>query len=259
MVALCVDDEILLLKDLLRAVNASPDIEKAVGFQKRSEAIAWASENKPDIAFLDVNLRGCTGLELAQELLDMWPDLSIVFCTGYKEYAVEAFKLHAAGYLVKPVVPADIQTEIENIKSRITVKPNKLLTVQCFGNFEVFKDDKPLYFKRKRSKEVLAYLIDRRGAAVTIKEICTALWEDDASEKNTMHLYKIMGDLKSALQEVGAESVLIKNKTEYSVDVEKIDCDYYKYLAGDPAAERAFLGEYMMQYSWAEETTASLY
>lgn len=257
MIALCVDDEPLLLSALCRAVEASPDISETVRFTLCSKALEWAEEHKPDIAFLDVQMRGMGGLELSKKLLELYPDLPVVFCTGYKEYALDAMKMHASGYVVKPVTHEAVQKEIDYIKNKFEISDK--LKVQCFGTFEVFANGKPLTFKRKRSKELLAYLVDRRGASVSSKEICAVLWEDDFdTDKNMMHLYKLFGDLRAALDDVGFGDVLIKNSQQYSVDTEKIDCDYYRYLAGDTSLLRSFNGEYMAQYSWAEEVAAVL-
>ena len=258
MLALCVDDEEILLDELERIVSSSPDVDSVVKFKLCSKALEWAQSNKPDIAFLDIQMRGIGGLELAKKLKELYEDLPVVFCTGYRDYAVDAFKLHVSGYLMKPVSYEDVQREIDVALKKGNNK--KSLIVQCFGNFDVFYEGKPLKFKRKRSKEVFAFLVDRRGSSVTAKEICAALWEDDFSseEKNLMTLYKLFGDLRETLSSVGAESVLIKSNQEYSVDTEKIDCDFYRYSVGDPAVTNKFFGEYMIQYSWAEETAAAL-
>lgn len=258
MKALCVDDEPLLLSALVRAAESSPDIEETAKFTLCSEALAWAEKNRPDIAFLDIQMRGMGGLELSKKLRELYPDLPVVFCTGYREYALDALKLHVSGYVMKPVTAEDIQKEIDYAKQNGNSDYNKL-KVQCFGTFEVFANGRPMNFKRKKSKELLAYLIDRRGASVSSKEICAVLWEDDfASEKNIMHLYKLFGDLRSSLNEVGMSDVLEKGNQQYSVNTEKIDCDYYRYLVGDENAVRAYCGEYMSQYSWAEEVNALL-
>ena len=126
----------------------------------------------------------------------------------------------------------------------------------CFGNFEVYRNREPLAFKRPKTKELFAYLIDRNGAGVTTKEICAMLWEDDTDDaKNRNYLYQLMNDLKFTLKEVGAEGILVKRGTSYSVDAERIDCDYYSFLKnGKPE----FFGEYMTQYSWAEGTCGLL-
>ena len=258
MLAICVDDEPLLLAELVRAVSSSPDISAVEQFRHASAVLEWIESNKPDIAFLDIQLRGSTGLELADKILAKHPETKIIFCTGYREYAFDAFRIHASGYIEKPVTAEAIQKEIDHVKSA-AASSSKLLKVNCFGTFEVLKDGVPLHFKRKRSKEVFAYLVDRRGASVTAKEICAAMWEDDDTDKNVMYLYKLIAELRDALADAGVEEVFIRQNYDYSVAADKLDCDYYKYLAGDPAASKSFCGEYMVQYPWAEETAALLY
>ena len=261
MIALCVDDESLLLRALVKAVEQSPDIEEAHGFEDEHDAIKWAQTNKADIAFLDVQLHSMTGLEVAKRLRAVQKGISIIFCTGYEKYAVDAMKMHIdAGYLIKPVRYNAVQQEIDHIKNRKEKEGHeKLLTVRCFGNFEVFYEGRPLNFHRKKTKELLAYLIDRRGAEAATREICVTLWEDDGAEQKTLnYMYHLLSDLKKTLNEIGADEVLTSTNGGYAVDTRYLDCDYYKLLEGDADVERAFSGEYMSRYSWAEETCAYL-
>ncbi|MBQ5793512.1 MAG: response regulator, partial [Clostridia bacterium] len=116
MIAIAVDDEILMLGALVKAISASPDIEEVTRFSDCEEALAFVKNNPADIAFLDINMRGMGGLALAERILAARPNCKIVFCTGYEEYAIPAFKLHASGYLMKPISAEDVQTEIDNIK-----------------------------------------------------------------------------------------------------------------------------------------------
>lgn len=256
MIALCVDDEELLLNDLVRAVEASKNFTEVAAFKTYTEAVEWANDHDVDVAFLDIKLRGYTGLQLAEALREKHPYVSVIFCTGYREYAFEAFQIHVDGYLIKPVTVQAVQNEIKRLNRP---EPSNRLTVHCFGTFDVLKNGKPLSFKRKRAKEVLAFLVDRRGARVTAREICAVLWEDEGdSDNNLMVLYKLTADLRAALEAVGEPNVFIKDTYDYYIDISKIDCDYYRFLAGDPQAVNEFRGEYMTQYSWAEETTARL-
>ena len=127
MIAIAVDDEILMLGALASAIKASPDIAKTYEFSGCDEALAFVKENSVDVAFLDINMRGMGGLALAEKIIAIRPDCKIVFCTGYEEYAIQAFKLHASGYLMKPVSAEDVQIEIDNIKG--IRQTEKLLTV----------------------------------------------------------------------------------------------------------------------------------
>ena len=199
-------------------------------------------------------MRGMGGITLAENIIKLRPNSKIVFCTGYEEYAVSAFKLHASGYLMKPISAEDVQSEIDNIKG--VRKKEKLLDVKCFGNFEVYVKGERLSFKRSKTKELFAFLIDRHGAGLTAKQICAVLFPDDTDDvKNSAYLRQLVLDLKTTLKSVGAECVFCHETPYYRVDTSLIKCDYFSYLeTGKPE----FFGEYMSQFSWAEETCANL-
>ena len=254
MIAIAVDDEPLMLGALAKAISASPDITAVTKFSGCEEAIDHIKSNPADVAFLDINMRGMGGLALAEEILRICPECKIVFCTGYEEYAIPAFKLHASGYLLKPISAADIQAELDNIKGiRHREKP---LVVKCFGNFEVYANGRMLTFKRSKTKELLAFLVDRNGAGVTVAEIGVALWEDDEDQKNHNYIHQLFYDLRHTLEAAGVGDIFERNNYLYSINPEKLDCDYYTFLkTGKPN----FFGEYMTQYSWAEKTCGSLW
>ena len=254
MIAIAVDDEPLMLGALTKAVKASADITSVASFTSCEDALDFVQSNHADIAFLDIQMRGMGGLSLAKKILGFCPDCKIVFCTGYEEYAIPAFKLHASGYLMKPISAKDVQAEIDNIKGiRQGQKP---LAVTCFGNFEVYAKGEKLTFKRSKTKELLAFLVDRNGAGVTVAEIGVALWENDEEQKNQNYIHQLFRDLRQSLEAVGVEEIFERNQYFYSIDPEKLDCDYYAYLkTGKPE----FRGEYMTQYSWAERTCGLLW
>ena len=254
MKVIAVDDEILMLGALVAAIEASPDIAEVVKFSDCEEALEYVANHFVDIAFLDINMRGMGGLVLAEKIIAACPNCKIVFCTGYEEYAISAFKLHASGYLMKPISAEDVQGEIDIIKG--VRQQEKTLTVKCFGNFEVYVKNEKVMFKRLKSKELFAFLVDRNGAGMTAKQICAALFPDDLDDtKNAAYLRQLVLDLKNTLKMVGAENVLCHETPCYRVDTKLIKCDYLSYLeTGKPE----FHGEYMTQYSWAEETCAML-
>ena len=254
MIAIAVDDEPLMLGALAKAISVSPDITTVTKFSDCEAALDHVKTNPVDIAFLDINMRGMGGLSLAEKIIGICPECKIVFCTGYEEYAIPAFRLHASGYLLKPISAADVQAEINNIKGvRQREKP---LVVKCFGNFEAYVNGKKLTFKRSKTKELLAFLVDRNGAGVTVGEIGVALWEDDEEQKNHNYLHQLFYDLRHTLEAAGVGEIFNRNNYLYSIDPDKLDCDYYTFLkTGKPN----FYGEYMTQYSWAEKTCGLLW
>ena len=254
MKAIAVDDELYMLETLEEAILASPDIIQVERFSTCSAALAYVTENPIDIAFLDINMRGIGGLGLAEKLIGLQPRCKIVFCTGYGEYAVSAFQLHVSGYLMKPITAEAVQKEIDHIKGIKATE--KLLTIKCFGNFEVLHKGEALRFKRKKAKELLAVLVDRNGAGMTAKQICAILFPNDTDDtKNAAYLRQLILDLKQTLKTIRAEDVLRHETPYYRIDTDLVRCDYLSFLeTGKPQ----FHGEYMTQYSWAEETCAML-
>lgn len=259
---LAVDDERLALAALTSAIEEADPQAFVSGFRTSDDALASLKDHMYDVAFLDIELRECTGLTLAEELKRRCPDLRIVFVTGYSQYAIDAFALHVDGYVMKPVLPGRIREELDHLRQ--DVETNKAanadalyprLRIQCLGNFEVFVDNHPLRFARTKTKELLAYLVDRRGAMCTNGEIMAALWEDDSHEP---YLRQLKKDLVDTLEEAECLDVLERARGGIGIVPNKVSCDYYDMLEGKGLPD-TYRGEYMEQYSWAEATKGLLW
>lgn len=261
MLIFVVDDEQPLLHDAQAVIaEAAPDAVLRL-FSRAADALAAISEEGlvPDIVFSDIEMPGISGLEFALKLKTVSPETRVVFITGFPQYAVDAFQLRVQGYLLKPLTPEQVRTELSLLPSPPESEKEKL-RVQCFGSFEVFWQGEPLKFGRRQTKEVLAYLIDRRGALCTAEEIIAALWGDNGELKNEKHrIRNFVADLKATLQKNGMDKALIRQGSRIAIRAECFDCDYYRMLAGDMTAINAFRGEYMSNYSWAELTAGKLY
>lgn len=255
---LAVDDEKYALSSLCEAISGCRGQEDIHSFSTCGAAIEYAEKNGFDVAFLDINMRGMGGIELAKKLREINPKCRIVFCTAHPDYALEAFGVHADGYLIKPITAEAVSKELDRFESyKEPDTERKLLEIRCFGGFEVLGGGKPLAFKRSKTKELFALLVDRRGDTMTAREICAELFDDDGygDEKNMAYLWNLLSDLKKTLAGVGAADVLRHSGTGYSVDRSLVDCDYFRYLDEE---KELFRGEYMSRYSWAENTLAAL-
>ena len=246
---LLVDDEQLQLLRLEKACKKVLPNDNYFCYTNPKLAYEENINNHIDIAFLDIEMPLINGFQLARKLKKINPTINLIFVTAYNNYALDAFSLHASGYILKPVNENKIRIEIEGLRYNIEYKDNnkKILTVKCFGNFEVFKDGVPLKFHRQKSKELFAYLVDREGSSTNMNELNAILWEED---KNS-YLRNLISDIQETLKEAGAEEVFIKRHNECFIDVTKIDCDAYEYKNNNPDAIRAYRGEYMIQYPWA--------
>ena len=133
-------------------------------------------------------------------------------------------------------------------------KPSgKRLSVQCFGFFEVSADGKPLSFNREKTKELFAYLVCAKGKTVSNDELCSVLWEgEEINLSKKSYFRNMISDLQSMLKDAGAQDVLIKQRSALSIVTDKLECDYFSWLQGDPVAINAYRGEFMVQYSWSE-------
>jgi two-component SAPR family response regulator len=269
MLIFVLDDEALLLETELRMIRqVRPDAELC-GFQRAQEALDWvqAQGRGPDIVFCDIQMPGLSGLEFAVRLRQLSPATKVIFVTGYDQYAMDAFRIHAHGYVLKPLSPERVEEELAfwcqssaAVPEEGPVPEGNKLRARCFGSFEVFWQDKPLSFDRRKTKELLAYLIDREGAFCTAEEISTALWEEEWDMKLTKNRIRVLvSDLKTNLDRFDLGELLIRRSGLLAVRRDLLDCDYYRMLDGDPDALNSFDGQYMQQYPWAELTSGRLY
>lgn len=118
---------------------------------------------------------------------------------------------------------------------------------------------KALLFKRAKAKELLAYLIDRRGVGATVGEICVALWEDDTNDERKKSYFRtILADLRSTLKTAGIEDILDRSFNRYAIKPDLLDCDSFRFLEGDAKAVNSYRHDYLPGYVWAEFSVAAL-
>ena len=247
-----VDDRQLAVNAMLENLRQIDPGGSHAGLISSHEALSFADSHKLDVAFLDIEMPDMNGLILAKELKDRQPEINIVFVTGHLEYAYDAHKVFASGYLIKPAGVEDVQTVLDNLRHPPQRDPGRIF-VRCFGNFEVFIDGVPMNFKRSKSKELLAYLIDSAGCRVTMGELISVLWEDgENSGSRNSQLRMFIADIRKTFKDAGFDEILIREYNSVAIKTESFDCDYYRFLRSDPIAINEYMGEYMKQYSWAE-------
>ena len=254
MIVIAVDDERFALENLVEAIEKASSDARIHRFRYPEDALDFAKENQVDVAFLDVEMVGMNGVELAERLKLYHPDINIIFSTGYGHYRDAAFDLHASGYLTKPITPEKVKKELDNL--RRPIRDPKRLRIRAFGNFEVFLDGSPIGFKYSKAKEMLAYLVDRKGALCTNGEIMAVLFEDDNGHE--AYFRSLRKDLTDVLEAAGCGEILSQQRGRIGINPELVDCDYFNWCNGIRSGPNAFHGEYMTQYSWGEYTNAIL-
>ena len=251
---LIVDDEAYLrddLKDSLERISTQKNEYSEA--ENYDAAVKQLKENSFDIAFLDIHLQGKSGLEVAQKAKSVSPKTNIVIVTAYSEYALDAFKLFVSGYLLKPFSDAELREVLDNLRTPVAASAKNLLEIRCFGNFEVFAEGRPMVFKRSKEKELLAYLISLKGACASKNEICANIFDETVTpDKADMNFRQIFASLKKDLKRHGLEDAVIHNNNAYAIDTALVSCDYYDFITGKSAGS-VYRGEFMNQYSWAEQ------
>ena len=262
MLVYIIDDEPIALKASEQVVRrALPDAD-LMTFGSGDDALEHirTANEYPDTVFSDIEMPGINGLDFAVRIKQLSPRTRIVFVTAYSEYALDAFRVHANGYILKPMNAMRVLEEVKGTaKEEDSESVPDTLKIKCFGNFEVYWKGRPLQFARRQTKELLAYLVDRKGASCTMEEIAAAMWEDTPNQKNTQAQLRILiSDLRHTLENIGMEDLVIRRRGQVAVMTDKLDCDYYRMLQGDMDAVNAYHGEYMVQYIWAELTVGQL-
>lgn len=257
MIIYAVEDELIALNGLMDKIRKVKPEAELRGFRMAGEALSCAAGKCCDIAFVDIKMKDMDGISFARKLISVNPQVNIIFTTGYSDYMKEAFDMHASGYIFKPVTEEEIERELNYLRHEVR---DEKLTVRAFGDFEVFYKGKPVQFHMAKTKELLAYLVDRQGAVLSNRAISTVLWEDDSNAgpgriSHESYFKKIRRDLRKTLDDIGCADILIQEYGSLGIDPNAIDCDYYRFLHHDPGLYR---GEYMSQYSWSEVTHAAL-
>ena len=151
--------------------------------------------------------------------------------------------------------------QVEDTKTdrKKNLPENRTVTIRTFGYFDVFVGDKPIAFRNKKSKELLALLVDRRGGYVTSEEAIGFLWEDEPANTVTMSRYrKVALRLKNTLEEYGISDIVEAVDGKRRIVMEKVQCDLYQYCTGREEYAGLFRGSYLTNYSWGETTLGEL-
>jgi two-component system, LytTR family, response regulator LytT len=120
--AVVVDDEQLARDELCYMLEQLGGVEVVAQAGNGPEAISVIERLAPDVVFLDVQMPGLTGFEVARHLIDNRASPSIIFVTAFDRYAIEAFEVNAVDYLLKPLERARLEQAVERARSRVSSK-----------------------------------------------------------------------------------------------------------------------------------------
>lgn len=256
---LCIGEDIKKLEKVKALVSKVLPFAE-VEILTNEQDIIYEVDRKEFLAVLsETEENNFDGLKIARNIHEISPQTKVIFVTEKAEYAVSAFKTRAVGYLVNDITEESLREEFTDLCIGVDSVSNHKLVAKTFGNFELLCDGKAVKFTRAKSKELIAYLVDKRGTSASSSELIVNLWEDRDVDKTTRSmLHNLIADVRSSLRKYGISDFFDTKRNSFRIDDSVLICDYYQLLNGDANACKSFVGEYMNSYSWAELTTGYL-
>ncbi len=255
---LYVDDEELAVKKFELIAGQIPGITATHTCLKAEDALHYAKGNALDVVFLDIEMPGIRGLDLARALKKIDENLRIFFLTAYDQYALEAFNVDALGYFLKPFTKDTLERALDKAR-RVRSVPKKIVYIQTIPSFDVYIDGDLYPISSPKPKELLALLVDRNGGSISSRQAISLLWEDKPDDENTKALFRMTCKrLREILISAGIGFILGTEGSLKFIRPETFASDYFRFLKGDQETTAKYNGEYMMEYSWAEETNARM-
>ena len=111
-----VDDRKLILTGGLPVLKEVIPNATVTGFTDAEEAIEFAKANRVALAFLDIELRNTSGLDLCRSLLEINPHTNVVYLTAYPDYSLDAWNTGACGFMLKPITAEGIREQLEKLR-----------------------------------------------------------------------------------------------------------------------------------------------
>ena len=274
-----VDDEHLpltRLKTLLEKSDVS-GIEIVGEYTDSLKVIEEIQSLQPNVVFLDIVMPDMDGLALGEKIQELLPDVEIVFTTGFDQYAIDAFNLHAIDYLLKPVQIARLEKTLERLE-QINNKRKKSMAkhtiINLFGGINVISPDgqtKIMKWRTSKAKELFAYLLNHRDEMIYRDTILELFWPESDIDKASKQLYTAIYTIRQTLKNYEMDGVQISSpllNSGYKILVENTVVDVEQWLSNLkslPSIQLAtvaeheqvfqmYTGDYLgdCEYLWAE-------
>jgi two-component system LytT family response regulator/two-component system response regulator LytT len=200
---LVVDDEQLAREELCYQLERLGEIEIAGEAGNGLEALAAIDRLEPDLVFLDVQMPGLGGFEVARRMLDREDAPALVFVTAYDQHAIEAFEVNAVDYLLKPVEAARLEQALERARKRVEAARAATSAVLPPLNGQLEQIVKMMATRQVRREQV-AVRVGERFLLVQAEEIIFASLADESINIVTGQVsgtsnYRTLDDLQARL------------------------------------------------------------
>ncbi|MCC3375073.1 response regulator [Cohnella sp. REN36] len=242
------DDEEHALNLLELLLGRTGEVEVVGRCGNGLDAFGEIGRLQPDVAFLDIEMPGMNGVELAEKLGSHYPDVQIVFVTAYDRYAISAFERDAVDYLLKPLEMERLLRTVQRVKREVVRlqaalswieaseggdarekerAPKPQLYVQLLGETQVLIGDRDrLKWRTAKEKELFAYLVVHHGQRIHRDVLLDELWPEENYQKAKVYLHTCVSYLRKDLRQWGVESAVIYEDEKYCLGPDLSGSDY---------------------------------
>ncbi|MBD8500126.1 response regulator [Paenibacillus sp. CAU 1523] len=275
MKVLLVDDEKLALHSFNRLLKDYNDIDIVAMTQDPREALVLAEHGAIDVVFLDIEMPEMNGMVLAEKLMEIQPELRIVFVTAYNEYAIQAFEVNALDYILKPVQRNRLAVTMQRLHKQFLSANDQNKTPQyllCCMQSLYLRDDQnqvqSFQWRTLKAQELFAYLLHYRGRTVQKDSILEVLWFDCELDKASNLLHTTMYQVRRTLKRLNVDIQIkyIDNGYRLEMGAVLLDMDQWEQDLLESLPVRAetigphhklfaqYSGDYLEAYNyiWAE-------
>lgn len=250
--AVIVDDEPLVAEQIDRMLA---DVGVAVlgCCANPHEALGMARALQPDVLFLDIEMPELNGLEIAERVYANKLDMEVVFITAHNQYAIDAFRVNALDYLLKPVMEEDLRRSLERVAKRrqhrtgVPGGRQRTVAVELFGQFALYLDGgpEPVRWVTSKCAELLAYMLLQPWEKEVSKwELFEALWSAHNEEKAGINLRSTVSRINKTLRDGGSGMALASVKNGYrlvlpeeELGVDAIELELFVLEAVEPGPD----------------------
>ncbi len=271
--AMIVDDEKAAIDALRFLLEKTGQVRVVGSFISAVEALSQAPKLKPDVVFLDIEMPEISGLRLAEEINAAGHDMKIIFVTAYERYALDAFRVSAIDYILKPLSPDDVGRAVDKLKK---ARPTSAKTpagngrIYCFGGLSVYgaEREKAVKWRTSKAEELFAFMLQNLGTDVPRWKIAQVLWPEYETKNLNTYLHTTVYQVKKTLQSANVDFDLSFINGRYRLELPGIyiDTQEFSSLTGaeislsETSVERCkralglYRGNYLgeLGYSWSQ-------
>jgi len=258
--AILIDDERPALLQLQWLLDKEPDIEVTGSYQNAAEGLQHLARERAELVFLDMEMPGMNGLETAEAIVALDEDIRVIFVTAYSSYALEAFKVNALDYVLKPIDPLRFAKTLERLRkpaaravparedAPAAARPELgMLGQLCIP---APSGQQAVKWRTLKSKELFAYFLHHRGLWLAKDALLEEIWPAFDLDKALVHLHTAVYQVRRMLRETGLGATLEYSLESYRLHGDEWSVDADRFLQAATAAADGKLTDAEAAAAW---------